>query len=504
MTYECVRTDEMRKLVDEKSFIEVLRKNELLRTEKENLEKLIGRLNEDHRQTSQSRERISQSRVEELNERASQATKERDSIRRDMNGLEMELEHWKKRVDVKERIVEEVRAANENLANEIFFLKDQLACLAEENRQLQVNVLRLSQKSEEDDLQTEKEIEESHRQVLELKEAIRLKDELVSRYEGIENQRKQVAALQSAELSRLNEENLQLRQTLDISGREKKVLEATCQQMEEQISGVETQFEKEKRDFINTAKSASENLGGLMKTVGELTEENRSRKKEVDGLKRELLEKAAQVEHYHLATSRHALETSQLKSTIRDLQHRLASKDGELERLQQDLQHLLENNKKISSDLFEQESKMRKEESKLSKLRGTLLKQDEDVRRRNEDLAISLEIEKEKSSRLNQEIVTLKREAARKDSEIDSLKDQLDDVAAAKVQLLEKVQRSELVNKSIIQNMETIDKDTQLLKGSLRSHKKSTWLPRTSCQPKKPKINSWRKRRRSCETAWIS
>ena len=218
VTYECVRTDEMRKLVDEKSFIEVLRKNELLRTEKENLEKLIGRLNEDHRQTSQSRERISQSRVEELNERASQATKERDSIRRDMNGLEMELEHWKKRVDVKERIVEEVRAANENLANEIFFLKDQLACLAEENRQLQVNVLRLSQKSEEDDLQTEKEIEECHRQVLELKEAIRLKDELVSRYEGIENQRKQVAALQSAELSRLNEENLQLRQTLESSG----------------------------------------------------------------------------------------------------------------------------------------------------------------------------------------------------------------------------------------------------------------------------------------------
>ncbi len=477
VTYECVRTDEMRKLVDEKSFIEVLRKNELLRTEKENLEKIIEKLNEDSRQTSRSLERRSQSVVDDLNEKLNQTIQERDTIRRDMNGIEMELEHWKKRLDVKDRIVEEMQKANENLANEIFYLKDQFALVTEENSQLQVKLLKASQKSEEEDQQNEKDIDTIHQQLLELKEAIRLKDELVSRYEGIENNRKQVATLQSAELSRLNEENLQLKLTLDSTLNEKEALEATCSQMEEQITGVETLFEKEKREFINTAKNASGNLGSLMKTIGDLSEENKNRKKEAETLKRELLEKAAQVEHYHLVTSRHSLETSQLKSTIRDHQNKLKLKEDELYRVQEDLQQLLENNKKISSDLIEQESKMRKEENKILKLRGSLLKQEDELRRRNEDLVICIEVEKERSSRLNQEIITMKRDAARKDSEIDALKDQLDELAESKTQLIEKLQRGELVNKSIIQNMETIDKDTQLLKGMPLSRRRVSGLP---------------------------
>ena len=244
--YEIVKTDGVRKLIDEKYIHESQEKNRVLRMENENLRKSLNETERIMSTSNLQKEEKYKWEMNEIRRQLEEALNEKKSQQTEVLVLTKDLEHWKRRLEVKEGIVQDIRNANLNLANDIINLKEELEKEYQYNTDLEIKLIQTGGIP----LYELGELGENERKDIESIELeFKRKKDNLSNDPMFERPRKRIAEIEHVEKRELERQLEETLEGLKQSLMARKELEKLCAQQEEYIRQIGPSLDGDNLEF---------------------------------------------------------------------------------------------------------------------------------------------------------------------------------------------------------------------------------------------------------------
>lgn len=409
-------------------------------------------------------ETVNRNMCEQWESRIRKLEHERDLERKENQRLSMENQFLQSKFDAKEKMVNHVNKANENLGDEVLSLEESV-CRANER----INQLEAINKTNVTILEETKSdltaklllIAKLNQEIENLKNDNNDLEERVQTIHFSSTQDATIIQSSKQEIQVLKDQLSEIKEEMSCENRRREEMGEYCRELENQIQQLNHRIAAERVEGNQTIAAASKKEKELGNLADRLTEERNKLAKDNEKLCLDIKSKNALIESTMTATAVARDETNQER----------------------------EKRKVLEKTLFETDNTVNSLKAEIAVLKETMEKQTEEFNiRLDEERAankvmidsLNSEVENHKKkalivqSQLNQKVsecdrieITLKTEERKNadlKGEISSLNKKIEELCHIRNTLAERVHRDESTTSFMTQNIELIKKETQLLK----------------------------------------